>query len=390
MTQISIAATTDIHGFLDEGLTALPTTLQEISADLLLDNGDFFVGSSFASFGYDQGALSPLVTIANELAYDVMIPGNHDLDFGLTWLLRQVAELKADYICANLKDADGVDLFPAYTIKTIKDSKVAVIGLMTAAFSQLSSLAVAEEVLVVDPFVALRGVLEHLHPEACDLVIVCYHGGLTNDPKTGATWFYPSSEDQAYQLMEAFPEIDSLICGHQHFTNHAQHPHQTALLQAGTRAHYLGHQLFDIEEGQPTLVENRLLPLRAHDLAQSSAQAYPLGLKVRTAYQAWLQQSVSLSSIRAWIKSRYPADYYQLDFKARTLGKFADELVAPFPLSYYYLPGKEVAHLLDGDLPLESDSFYSILAITGRLPQTRLREGLLLPLFDEIIKNKAY
>ena len=383
MTQISIAATTDVHGFLDEGLAALPTVLQDIGADLLLDNGDFFVGSSFATFGYDQEAVSPLVSVANELAYDVMIPGNHDLDFGLTWLLRQVVELKVDYICANLKDAQGVDIFPAYTIKTIKGLKVAVIGLMTAAFSQLCPLEVAEEVIVIDPFDALRGVLEHLQPEACDLVIVCYHGGLTNDPETGATWFYPSSEDQAYQLMESFPEIDSLICGHQHFTNHGLHPNQTALLQVGTRAHFLGHQLFEVEEGRTRLVENRLLPL------QDQTPAYSLTF-VGTTYQSWLQQSVSLSSIRAWIKSRYPADYYQLDFKARTLGEFADELVAPFPLSYYYLPGKEVAHLLDGDLPLESDRFYSILAITGRLPQTRLREGLLLPLFDEIIKNKAY
>lgn len=384
MTQISIAATTDVHGFLDEGLAIIPTVLEVVTADLLMDNGDFFVGSPFAAYSYDQKMISPLVTVANDLAYDVMIPGNHDLDFGLAWLQRQVSELKADYICANLKDISGTPIFPAYTIKSVKGVKVAIIGLMTAAFNQLCSRKVAEEVVVENPFVALQDVLEHLNnEESYDLVIVSYHGGLTNDPETGATWFYPSMEDQAYQLMEAFPEINSLICGHQHFTNTGIHPHQTAFLQVGTRAHYLGLQRFKVYEDRTEILENRLLNLR------NQAIDYPLGPE-RTMYQSWLQQNVTLSNIQSWIEHRYPADGYLLDFSARTLGEFGAELSAPFPLSYYYLPGKEILSVSDQVLAFEPDHFYSIMAITGRLPQTRLREGVLLPLFDEIIKHTAY
>lgn len=386
MTQISIAATTDVHGFLDEGLTAITVSLENISADLLLDNGDFFVGSPFAAYAYDQQKISPLVTIANDLAYDVMVPGNHDLDFGLAWLQRQVSELKADYVCANLKDAQGINIFPAYTIKEIKGLKIAVIGLMTGAFNQLSAREVVEEVIVVNPFDALRDTLAHLKSETnCDLTVVCYHGGLTNDPVTGATWFYPSLEDQAYQLMTAFPEIDSLICGHQHFTNAGIHPQQIACLQVGTRAHVLGYQSFDIADGQVRIIDNRLLPL------QEQATTYPLGAE-GNAYQAWLGQTIERSAIKTYLKNRYPADYYVLPFSANTLEELLSDLVIPFPLSYYYLPGKAFSQLLDADdkQAIASEEFYTVLAITGQLPQTRLREGLLIPLFDDIIKHKAY
>lgn len=394
MTQVTIAATTDVHGYLNEGLTALPAVLEAVGANILIDNGDFFVGSPFAAYAFDQLAVSPLVTVANRLNYDVMVPGNHDLDFGLAWLKKQVSALEADFICANLKDADGVDVFPSYSIQSVSDVKVAVVGLMTAAFNQLCPLEVSQQVIIENPFAALKKVLKQLKANtvAYDLLLVSYHGGLTNDPQTGATWFYPSIEDQAYQLMTTFPEIDSLICGHQHFTNTGIHPQGTALLQAGSRAHYLGLQRFEVENeseaanqsaaSRVKIIENRLLDLRA------KATKYPLG-PLHEPYLSWLEKTVTVSDIQTWVKQRYPADCYMLDFKARNFGELMAELMVPFPLSYYYAPGKEIMAVSDAYETLEAERFYSTLAITGCLPQSRLREGLLLPLFDEIIKQQA-
>lgn len=401
MTQVTIAATTDVHGYLDEGLAGLPAALASEGVDLLIDNGDFFVGSPFAAYGYDQKKISPLVTLANELSYDVMVPGNHDLDFGLAWLKQQVSALEADYVCANLKDVNGNRVFPAYSIQAVKGLKVAVIGLMTGAFNQLCPLEVAKEVIVENPLEVLGNVLEDFKANAVayDLLVVSYHGGLTNDPETGATWFYPSLEDQAYQLMSAFPDINSLICGHQHFTNVACHPHGIACLQVGTRGQHLGLQRFALGDDAPLadqaahkgggtgdrlkLVDNRLLDLR------TNATLYPLGAE-REAFQAWLDKPVEIDAIRTWLKDQYPADLYLLDFNSKTLGDFTADLAIPFPLSYYYAPGKEIMSLSDSYDSLDLEQFYTVLATTGSLPQTRLREGLLLPLFDEIIKHKAY
>ena len=48
MASITITATTDVHGFIDEGLANVASVCEQLSTDLLIDNGDFFVGSPFA------------------------------------------------------------------------------------------------------------------------------------------------------------------------------------------------------------------------------------------------------------------------------------------------------------------------------------------------------
>lgn len=377
MASITITATTDVHGFIDEGLANVASVCEQLSTDLLIDNGDFFVGSPFATFGYAQTKVSPLVDIANEIAYDVMVPGNHDLDFGLKWLQTQVKALNADYICANLKDATGHLVFPAYSLRSIKGVQVATIGLMTAAFNQLCSPAVAQEVIVDDPFVALEATLKKVRDLGADFVVVAYHGGLTNNPVNGDTWFYPSLEDQAYQLLEAFPSIDSLICGHQHFTQAAIHPENIAFLQVGTRAHHLGYQQFNVTELKNEIIHNQLIHLEAI--------TYPITSDIRNAYQAWLSQSIDLQVIQHYIQTRYSAELYFVDFTATTLAELVQEIKQPFPLSLYYLPGSELQSFIED---VEEQRFYQVLAITDTFPKHRLRQEFLLPLFDEIIQNR--
>lgn len=376
MASITLTATTDVHGFIDEGLANIMTVSKQLSADLLIDNGDFFVGSPFATFGFTQTKVSPLVDIANELAYDVMVPGNHDLDFGLNWLQTQVEALNADYICANLKDATGQLVFPTYSLRSIKGVQVAVIGLMTAAFNQLCPQAVAQEVIVDDPFVALEATLKEVRAVGADFVVVAYHGGLTNDPVTGDTWFYPSLEDQAYQLLEAFPSIDSLICGHQHFTQVAIHPENIAFLQVGTRSHQLGYQQFNVTEFKTEIVHNQLIDLKN--------TAYPIASDISNAYQMWLSQAIDLQVIQKYIQTHYPADLYLVNFTAATLDELLQEIKQPFPLSLYYLPGSELYSFTEN---VEEHRFYQVLAITGMFPNYRLRQQFLISLFDEIIQN---
>ena len=48
MMTISLLATTDVHGYIDEGLGDLKGLKASLGADLLIDNGDFFIGSSLA------------------------------------------------------------------------------------------------------------------------------------------------------------------------------------------------------------------------------------------------------------------------------------------------------------------------------------------------------
>lgn len=68
MKQVKVLSTTDVHGYLDRGLHELAALKKSVNPDLLIDCGDFLVGSSFATFGYINDGLTPLVTVANEVS----------------------------------------------------------------------------------------------------------------------------------------------------------------------------------------------------------------------------------------------------------------------------------------------------------------------------------
>lgn len=380
MKSVSILATTDVHGYVDEGLANLKQVREDLKASLLIDNGDFLIGSPLATYGYSQSQYTPLVELANEIGYDIMIPGNHDLDFGLEWLLKQVSKLDAEYVCANLYDNQGQLIFKPYTTKTINGVKIAVIGLLTGACSQLATHSSVLDVVVKPPINKLNSLITQVKQES-DLIIVAYHGGLTNHPSTGDLWTYPSREDEAYQLMEQFPDINSLICGHQHFVNVGIHPSNIALIQPGTQGKVAGYQAFSfVDENSVTIVDNKIIQLNAQVMS----------LDIRSDYEDWIETPVDLAKVAEYITEYFPADFHFLNYTAQTLDDLIADTQGPFPLSRYYLSGEELADHLDLEGIIDTSKNYNVIASPGILPDYRIREQYLIPLFDEIVKYQAY
>lgn len=389
MKQVRILSTTDIHGHLDRGLHELPVLEKSLEADLLIDCGDFLVGSPFATFGYLNAPITPLVTVANELAYDVMVPGNHDLDYGLSWLKEQVSALDAEYVCANLVDREDKLIFEPYAMIEKNSVKIAVIGLMTHGLSQLLPESVVTQVKTRSPYVVLGEILPEVSATA-DIVVVAYHGGLTRNPVNGKTWFYPSVEDQAYELIANFPAIDSLICGHQHFKNVAVNgEHGTAFIQPGAFGETAGYQVFGISvlEQRTLLLENRLLALQ-------NQNTYRTTLEIP--YQAWLSSEVDLIQLGDYIEQTFDGDIYLLEYEARTVRELAQELNRAFPLSEYLLKGKELQRVLAslsencairyvGGKLIEEDSIYKVVATPQLVSDSYLRKNMLVPLFSDFM-----
>lgn len=389
-TRIKIMSTTDVHGYMNKGLSGLPALKADLEADVLIDNGDFFVGSSFATYGYTQGMESPLVEVANELAYDVMIPGNHDLDYGLNWLKQQVSSLNATYVCANLFDREDQLIFEPYALVERHSIKIAVIGLMTHGLGQLLPEAVVSEVKTASPVSVLRKVLPKVSKIA-DIIVVAYHGGLTRDPTNGKVWHYPSLEDQAYDLVENFPEIDSLICGHQHFTNTAVNiDFKTAVIQPGSFGQMVGYQVFEVpDKPEPvTLLENRLITLNSGNRYATS---------IDKSYQAWLESAADIDRLIQYVQGIYQGDIYMLRFKAQTVGELALELNGPFPFCEYWMTGHEVKKVLqdvtlDCQVTLLSQELvdhtqYKLIATPQLIPDDYLRKQFLVPLFSDFMTS---
>lgn len=320
MNNLKILSTTDVHGYTDNGLK----NVLNLDRDLLIDNGDFFIGSPVTFYSYLKGKENPFIKIANELNYDVMIPGNHDLDFGIKYLKNIVKKLNCEYICANLVDMNDNLVFKPYAVIERKGFKIAVIGLLTERFSLLTGKYCPQDVYVRNPKEVLRNILDEIK-EKVDFIVVCYHGGATIDPVSNKRWFYPSIEDGAGELIAQFPEINSFIYGHQHFTN-AFINGKVCALQPGSYGKFVGSQEFKISDN--AILQNEVVKLEGEKWGVLDAD-----------YEKWLNEKAPVSDFINYIKNTYKADKYLLEFKSKTLQEFANEVEIPFKLAYYEVPG---------------------------------------------------
>lgn len=386
MQTLNVLSTTDVHGYLHEGIDNLIDKKQQLNCDLLIDNGDFFVGHSFATFAYLKHRISPLVDIANELGYDVMIPGNHDLDFGLDWLKKQVEHLNADYLCMNLFDTSEEPIFKPYLIKEIKGIKVGIVGLMTGALSLLLPAQIMKDLIVTDPIETLNRWIDKMS-ESADIIIVAYHGGLTNNPETGAQWHYPSKEDEAYQLMTRFPQINAVICGHQHFVNAGIYQKSIGLVQPGARGQHLGYQQFSVDENQVFIKKNEVIPLESQGKVLTDEKHYA----------DWLKTAVDKSKLINFITSHFDADAFILNYQAKTYAELIKETDYSFPLNLYMVTAEEFNQSIDNHFYQviktenmnEAKALYVVIATPNIMPTYRIKHQFLVPLFDCLVVNQA-
>ncbi len=130
---IVILATSDVHCGYDDGigyagLAAYKKTMEAANNYVtLVDCGD-------ATQGGPIGTLSKgeyLVEIMNNLGYEVVVPGNHEFDYGMDQFLNTIVKkMNATYVSANFVK-DGKTVFDPYVIKTYGDKKVAFVGVCT-------------------------------------------------------------------------------------------------------------------------------------------------------------------------------------------------------------------------------------------------------------------
>lgn len=130
---IVILYTNDVHCAVDAnigyaGLAALKSELAAVNYVTLVDAGDALQGEVLGTLS--KG--SYLVDIMNKVSYDVIVPGNHEFDYGMDRFL-ELAELQSsDYICCNFIDLrTGEPVFDSYRMIACGDINVAYIGIDT-------------------------------------------------------------------------------------------------------------------------------------------------------------------------------------------------------------------------------------------------------------------
>ena len=167
----------------------------------LVSAGDIFHGTTFATLETGESVLN----VMNQVGYDLMVPGNHDFDYGQDRLLE--LELLADFpmISANIQNADDdTDVFEPYFIQEFDGVKVGFFGITSPETVYKTHPDNVIGLNFLDPISQAELMVEELEP-LVDVIIMLAHVGL--DESTLVT-----TED----IVLAVDGIDVVIDGHSH------------------------------------------------------------------------------------------------------------------------------------------------------------------------------
>ncbi len=205
---IVILHTNDSHSRVDAGMgfagvAALKDYYEEQGASVLLaDAGDTLHGLPFATV--EQG--SSVVDVMNLTGYDVMVPGNHDFNYGSEHLLELREEMEFELLAANVKNAeDESDFVSPYTLIERNGQVFGFFGLVTPETTYKTNPENVAAITFTDAIETAEEMVAYLQSKEVDYIIAVAHLG------TDA-----SSEITSEMVAEAVDGIDLIVDGHSH------------------------------------------------------------------------------------------------------------------------------------------------------------------------------
>ena len=228
---LQLLVTSDIHGFImpttfrkteeNLGLAKAASIIEELREQkhsLLIDNGDLLQGSPLTYYHqqFHAGEKNPVIDVANTLGYDLAVFGNHEFNYGLSFLKKSVEESQFPWLSGNIYHEDGTSFTTPYVIKEIDGVVIGIVGVTTHFVPLWEEPKHIEGIQFCDAFEEAKKWLNHLRDhEKVDVTVLCYHGGFSHDLNTGELIEPDTGENQGYQMCREL-DFDILITGHQH------------------------------------------------------------------------------------------------------------------------------------------------------------------------------
>jgi 5'-nucleotidase len=237
---------------------------------LVLDAGDFSMGTAFAAATRETGSELRLLSLAG---FDATTLGNHDFTLGPTGTAAAISSAVAagqspvvlatnSDISATAEDLAGLQDLARQGI--LRDTVVIErggirFGLFGVLGREASVYAVnAAPVLFTDPVEAARAAVAHLREvEKVDVVIALSHGGVRTNPDGTIT------EGVDIELAREVPGIDVVVGGHSHtvFEAPVLANGRTPVVQAGHNGRYVGELTVTIDGDALSVVAFGMHPI---------------------------------------------------------------------------------------------------------------------------------
>ena len=218
---VTILQTSDLHGMVNPydyasnkvSKTSLAHAATIIKAErskdpnlLLLDTGDTTQANYIQEFLNENP--NPIIGALNYLDYDAWTLGNHEFNFGFSYVTKEISEFEGVTLAGNIYKADGSRWIDAYHIFDVDGVKVAVFGIDAPHVPQWEKADPAhyDNMTFTSPMEETGKILKELDGRA-DVVIGSIHYGLEGE--------YGTEGVQA--LAETYGDrIDALLIGHAH------------------------------------------------------------------------------------------------------------------------------------------------------------------------------
>ncbi|EFL88781.1 bifunctional UDP-sugar hydrolase/5'-nucleotidase [Ahrensia sp. R2A130] len=190
--------------------------------------GDLLSPSILA--GFDKGA--HMIELLNMSPPDVLVPGNHEYDFGPDVFLKRMSEGKFPKLATNtFQDGKPIPGFETAIMKTFGDLKIGIIGLTTDTTPTISSPG---NITFTSPVETAKTEGAKLREQGADVVVAVVH----------------TAQKVDFDLLYS-AGVDIVLSGHDH-TLHVYFDGRRALVESKEEAEYVTvmNVAFDIGESR--------------------------------------------------------------------------------------------------------------------------------------------
>jgi 2',3'-cyclic-nucleotide 2'-phosphodiesterase (5'-nucleotidase family) len=258
--KIVIYHTNDMHGNINSiykdgmltqiGLDIVKSMKDSTPNSLLIDAGDALQGSPLGK--YSKGL--DIIKLMNAAAYDCMVLGNHEFDFGSEAVKECAKAADFPVISANVYEADELFLKDSCIgngkefIREIQGIKIGFFGITTGETTKTTIPENLENIEFKSELQTTKQEVEKLKSEGANLIIGVMHVGETSSGN-----IITSNE-----IARIVPGIDIIIDGHSH-TKATKKINDTVISQTGVNSSNIGKIQIEFDDPQNISISSQIL-----------------------------------------------------------------------------------------------------------------------------------
>ena len=234
---IVVASTTDVHGrvrswdyYADTAETTLGLSRAATIIDsvrdanpgrvILVDAGDFLQGNpfTFAAARIDTTAPSAVIAAMNAMRYDAVTIGNHEFNYGIPTLNRELSAAKFAVLAGNVSGGVSPQAWRGWTMIERAGIKIAIVGVTTPGSMMWDAANLhAGHVIVGAIAPAVARAVADAREAGANAVVVLAHAGIGgNTPNDTVFAASLGGENPMVRVAHEVPGIDLVVFGHTH------------------------------------------------------------------------------------------------------------------------------------------------------------------------------